>query len=144
MKKFKLIQFFALISLVAFFSSCNKDEENEPVTIESQLVGTWKGDVYYEDGELSDFSDFMKLSSYDFKEDGTGTSTFTGFGSQPLTWSYNTTTEKLTISAELVDLGNNAFMDGFTYVGDITKIDASNFWFSFQDAGKEIEERYVK
>jgi len=145
MKHLKLLQLVVFISVFAVFTSCEKDDESEPKTIEAQLVGNWSGDEYYEDGQLSELNEFFKLmSTIEFNEDGTG-STSSLLGSQPLTWSYDETTEKLRIETETVDMGEGVTIEGKIIEGaEITKIDASNLWFTYQEDGITVEERYKK
>lgn len=144
MKHFKLMKFAFLFMLVTVFTSCEKEEANEPATIESQIIGLWTGSEFYEDGQLSEFNDFFLISTMEFKADGTGTST-SPFGAQPLTWSYDETNKKLRIETEAIDLGDGISIEASIIEGaEITKIDGSNLWYSYSDEGVTIEERYTK
>lgn len=151
MRKISLVKFFALAAIsmsLVFATSCDKEDESAPVTIEAQLLGTWTGDEYYEDGQLSQYNDFFKISSIEFNEGGTGEE-ISLFGVQPLTWSYDDATEKLRIETETVEDEDE---DGITFSvegsiiegAEITKIDASNLWFTHQDEGVTVEQRYKK
>ena len=144
MQNFKLIQFIAFFAIVVVFSSC-KEEEPAPPTIESQLIGVWTGDEFYEDGLLSEWNDVFKLSTIEFLENGTGNSIML-FGEQTTTWSYDATTKKLTIIYDeyIPEDGSIFSISADTTVADITKIDDSNLWITSQDEGVTIEERYVK
>jgi hypothetical protein len=146
MKNFKF-PVIALISLFAVFNSCEKDDTTEQIddqSIEAKITAVWTGSEFYEDGQLSAFNDFFIMSSIEFKADGTGTSTIF-LGSQPLTWSYDKTTERLRLETETVDLGDGITLEGSVIEGaEIIKLDASNLWFSYEDEGIEIEERYTK
>lgn len=145
MKQLKLVPLAMLLSLFVVFTSCEKDEETTPVTVESQLIGNWSGSEFYEDGVLSPFNEFFKSgSSIEFKADGTGNSVSL-FGTQALTWSYNETNNTLKIEMEALDLGEGLTLDASIIENaEITKIDASNLWYSYDDEGVIIEERYTK
>lgn len=80
----------------------------------------------------------------ELKSDGTGTGT-SFMGAQPLKWSYDKTTQKLSIISGEVDLGGGLTLEADTTDNiSITKIDASNLWLSYDDAGTACEERYTK
>jgi len=142
MNKFNLIKVFTLALVVVFLSSC-KDDEVAPASVESQLIGTWMGDEYYEDGELSDWNAIFKAYTIDFLEDGTGEE-LSVFGTQSLTWSYEATTEKLTIITADLDTGDGLVILGDTIVADIVQLDDVSLWFKYNDGQMDIEERYRK
>ncbi|MDH5399300.1 MAG: hypothetical protein OEX02_14210 [Cyclobacteriaceae bacterium] len=131
----------AVSIVLVFTTACNK-EDAEP-TVESQLIGSWTADSYYYDGEFWEYYDIFPTVN-EYKEDGTGVSTITGLGEQQFTWSYDATTEKLTINMAFTDFGGGVTSQETTIVGDITKLDATNLWYTYQDAGVTAEERFVK
>ena len=131
----------AVSMVLVFTTACNK-EDAEP-TVESQLIGSWTADSYYYDGEFWEYYDIFPTVN-EYKEDGTGVSTITGLGEQQFTWSYDATTEKLTINMAFTDFGGGVTSQETTIVADITKLDATNLWYTYQDAGVTAEERFVK
>ncbi len=145
MKYLNVLQLVVIVSLIGVFSSCKKDNNNDNTpSVESQLVGKWTGDEYYEDGVLSDFNSFFQLGSIEFKADGTGTST-SFLGAQPFTWSYDAATEKLSMQMQAVDLGGGLSIDASVIEGaEITKIDASSLWYTYKSDSLTVEEHYKK
>jgi len=146
MKFYRLMPFLAILSFALVFTSCKKDEDNGPAkdSVEAQIVGTWTGSEYYEDGTLSQLNELFGLSSMEFKADGTGSSV-SFMGTQAMKWSYDNSTQKLKIITEELVLGEGVTLEADTTENiAITKIDASNLWLSYDDEGTACEEKYTK
>jgi len=136
--------FLAILSFALVFTSCKKDEDNGPATVESQIVGKWTGSEAYEDGALSDYNELFKMSTMEFKADGTGSSV-SFMGTQAMKWSFDNSTQKLKIITEELVLSEGVTLDADTTENiAITKIDASNLWLSYDDEGTACEEKYTK
>ena len=136
MNNYKLVMLFLAL---AFISSCSKEEP----AVESLLIGTWNGDEFYEDGVISDMNAIFKGFTSEFLADGTGED-ITFMGPQPFTWSYDASTEKLTIITEEVILDEIFSIAADTVVANITKLDDTSLWYTHDDDGVAIEERYLK
>jgi len=144
MNKFRLIKVLTLAFTVVILSACNKTEEViDQLTGATELLGIWTGSGYYWDGTYSDLYDVLP-TTYEYKVDGTGGINMSGIGTQPFTWTHDVATGKLTITKEAVDYGGGVTSPADTIDAVITKLDATNLWYTYQESGSTVEERFIK
>ena len=96
MNKKNLLWLLSLLLIVSVsFVSCNKDDDDNDVDLNTAIIGTWKSvsHVLYIDGvkddDESEISDDDNNTVYEFKSDGTGSSViYTNLGdvSNTFTW----------------------------------------------------------
>ena len=79
--KKNLLWLLSLLMIVSVsFVSCNKDDDDNDVDLNTAIIGTWKSvsEILYIDGvkddEESEISDDDNNTVYEFKSDGTGSS----------------------------------------------------------------------
>ena len=96
MNKKNLLWLLSLLMIVSVsFVSCNKDDDDNDVDLNTAIIGTWKSvsDIWYIDGVKDDDKSGISDDNntvYEFKSDGTGSSvTYTnliGDISNTFTW----------------------------------------------------------
>ena len=142
------ILFVAIIAVAVFSSSCHKYEEGPKFSLASKkgrLAGTWKFDVYLQDGadKTSDYKTIVASESYVIEKDGKYTSSQTNtalFGGQTFsdagTWTLIDSKESLRM------ISNNVGAKADTL--KIIRLKSKELWLRSVSGKPVIEEHFVQ
>ncbi len=125
-----------LCVVVSIFYSCHKSTEQ-------MLVGKWIGEESIVDGKTDPKNNIFRATELTLYSDGTGTKNF--FVMQPLTWSYNETTNKLHIETETAQEEELIFI-GDTIDHTVLLVEKSKLQLQYvgkdENAGKVYTQTY--